>query len=114
VVEAVIHDWLELPPLPLRAPAKVSGWWDGQHSGNRGKLKNILLQIPCPPNLKGKNARLIQCALGPSHCLHEISPPKKVYHPFWPDLYPSQVQLFFIEFDWPRQKKIETMKVHKN
>ncbi len=24
-------------------PAKVSGWWDGQHSGNQGKLKNIPL-----------------------------------------------------------------------
>jgi hypothetical protein len=52
--------------------------------------------------------------LGPSHWLHEISPPKKVYHHFWLDLYPSQVQLFFIEFDWPQQKNIETMKTHKN
>jgi hypothetical protein len=39
---------------------------------------------------------------------------KKSLSPFWPDLYPSQVQFFFIEFDWPRQKKIETMKAHKN
>jgi hypothetical protein len=32
------------PPLPtsIEAPAKVSGWWDGQHRGNHGKLKNIL------------------------------------------------------------------------
>jgi hypothetical protein len=52
--------------------------------------------------------------LGPSHWQHEISPPKKVYRCFWPDLYLSQVQLFFIEFDWPQQKKIETMKPHKN
>jgi hypothetical protein len=52
--------------------------------------------------------------LGPSHWLHEISPPKNVYRHFWPDLYPSKVQPFFIEFDWPRQKKIETMKAHKN
>jgi hypothetical protein len=39
---------------------------------------------------------------------------QKIYHRFWPDLYPSQVQLFFIEFDWPQQKKIETMKAQKN
>jgi len=24
-------------------PAKVIGWWDGQHNGNQGKLKNIPL-----------------------------------------------------------------------
>ncbi len=35
--------WSPPPPHPLRAPAKVSGWWDGQHSGNQGELKNILL-----------------------------------------------------------------------
>jgi hypothetical protein len=83
----------------------VSGWWDGQHSGNQGKLKNLPLYIARPPNLKGKNARHIQYVLGHSHWLHEISPPKKVYHHFWPNLYPSQVQLFFIEFDSPWQKK---------
>jgi hypothetical protein len=27
---------------PLEGPAKVSGWWDGQHIGDHGKLKNIL------------------------------------------------------------------------
>jgi hypothetical protein len=37
--------------------------------------------------------------LGPSHWLHEISPPKNVYRHFWPDLYTSEVQPFFIEFE---------------
>jgi hypothetical protein len=38
---------------------------------------------------------------------------KKSLSPFWPDLYPSQVQFFFIEFDWPRQKKLKLWKLTK-
>jgi len=39
-----------------------------------------------PPNLKGKKSRHLECMLGPSHWLHEISIPKRVQHHFWPRL----------------------------
>ncbi len=39
----ILNTNIKRPPLSLEAPAKVSGWWDGQHSGNQRKLKNILL-----------------------------------------------------------------------
>jgi len=42
--------------------------------------------LPRPPNLKGKKARHLECMLGPSHWLHEISLPKRVRHLFWPGL----------------------------
>jgi hypothetical protein len=44
--------------------------------------------LPRPPNLKGKKARHLECMLGPSHWLHEISLPKRVRHLFWPGLIP--------------------------
>jgi len=44
---------------------------------------------PLPPqNLKGKEARDLECMLGPSHWLHEISLPKRVHHHFWRGLIP--------------------------
>jgi hypothetical protein len=47
LMQLFLIGWSPPSPHPLRAPAKVSGWWggwwDGQHSGNQGKLKNILL-----------------------------------------------------------------------
>jgi hypothetical protein len=38
---------------------------------------------PSLPKLKKKKARQFECMLGPSHWLHEISPPKRVWHHFW-------------------------------
>jgi hypothetical protein len=86
----------------------------GNIVGSRENSKISSSECLAPTNLKGKNARHLQCVLGPSHWLHEIPPPKRVHRHFWPDLYPSQVQLFFVEFDWPMAKKIETMKAPKN
>jgi hypothetical protein len=43
---------------------------------------------PTPPNLKGKNARHLQCLLESSHWLHEISLCKRVPNHFWPGLIP--------------------------
>jgi hypothetical protein len=43
LVRLFLIGWSPPSPHPWRAPAKVSGWWDCQHSGNQGKLKNILL-----------------------------------------------------------------------
>ncbi len=87
----ILNTNIKRPPLSLEAPAKVSGWWDGQHSGNQRKLKKYPPLNPPPPKLKRK----------------------KSLSPFWPDLYPSQVQFFFIEFDWPRQKKLKLWKLTK-
>jgi hypothetical protein len=33
-----------------------------------------------PQNIKGKKARHLECMLGPSHWLHEISLPKRLGH----------------------------------
>jgi hypothetical protein len=43
---------------------------------------------PPPPNLKGKKTMHLECMLGPSHWLHEISLPKRVCHHFWHGLIP--------------------------
>jgi hypothetical protein len=48
------------------------------------KKKSLL----SPPKLKGKKARHLECMLGPSHWLHEISLPKRVPRHFWPQLIP--------------------------
>jgi hypothetical protein len=48
--------------------------------------------LPPHPNLKSKKkARHIECMLGPSHWLHEISLPRRVCHYFWPGLMPYLV-----------------------
>jgi hypothetical protein len=59
----------------------------------------LTLPPPPPPNRKGKNATHFKCVLAPSQSRHETSLRKRVHHHFWPDLYPSQVQLFLVEFD---------------
>jgi hypothetical protein len=41
-----------------------------------------------PPNIKGKKKRHLECMLGPSHWLYEISLPKRLGHHFWPRLTP--------------------------
>jgi hypothetical protein len=38
---------------------------------------------PKPQNIKGKKTRHLECMLGPSHWLHEISLPKRLRHHFW-------------------------------
>jgi hypothetical protein len=43
---------------------------------------------PLSPQTYGKKARNLECLLGPSHWLHEISLPKRVGHHFWPGLTP--------------------------
>ncbi len=62
----------------------------GEHIGN---LVNILgtgdffiKNLPPPPTEKEKKARHLECMLGPSHWLHEISLSKRVCHHFWPRL----------------------------
>jgi hypothetical protein len=37
-------------------------------------------------NIKGKKERHLECMLGPSHWLHEISLLKRLGHHFWPGL----------------------------
>jgi len=39
-----------------------------------------------PPKHKREKTRHLECMLGPSHWLHEISPPKRLGHHFWPGL----------------------------
>jgi len=43
---------------------------------------------PPPPKHKKKKARHLECMLGPSRRLHEISLPKRLGHHFWPGLTP--------------------------
>jgi hypothetical protein len=40
-------------------------------------------QIKKLGHLKGKEERHLECMLGPSHWLHEISLPKRLCHHFW-------------------------------
>jgi hypothetical protein len=55
----------------------------GEHIGNQV----FFYKKPSPtPNWKGKKARHLECMLGPSHWLHEISLSKRVCHHFWPRL----------------------------
>jgi len=48
--------------------------------------KKISLPLPPLQNIEGKKARHLECTLGPSHWLHEISFPKRFGHHFWPRL----------------------------
>jgi hypothetical protein len=53
--------------------------------------------------------------LGPCQSLHETSLSKRIRHHFWPELYPSEVQLILVEFDWPiTKRKVETMEAPQN
>jgi hypothetical protein len=45
-------------------------------------------------------------------CMKFLFP--EIHHHFWPKLYLSQVERFFVEFDWPMAKKVETMKATQN
>jgi hypothetical protein len=56
--------------------------------GTHWEPVNFLKKILFPQTLKEKNARHLECMLGPSHWLHEISLPKRVCHHFWPGLLP--------------------------
>jgi hypothetical protein len=38
---------------------------------------------PSLPKLKKTKTRHLECMLRPSHWLHEISPPKRIWHHFW-------------------------------
>jgi len=60
----------------------VRTYWE---PGKMGKQKKSFLHPP-PQNFKGKKARHLECMLGPSNWLHEISLPKRVHHHFWPGL----------------------------
>jgi hypothetical protein len=97
----------------------------GNKVGTREKWKKILA-------LKGKKGRHLECMLGPSHWVHEISFLKRVCHHFWSGLIslakntlpidlpspvyllldglPPQVLIFVLffameNFDWPIIKR---------
>jgi hypothetical protein len=54
----------------------------------KNEKKNSFPTTPTQ-NLKGRKAlRHLECMLGPSNWLHEISLPKRVHHHFWPGLIP--------------------------
>jgi hypothetical protein len=51
-----------------------------EHNGNTlGTREKKFPPPPALPNIKGKKARHLECMLGPSHWLHEISLPKKEF-----------------------------------
>jgi len=68
---------------------------EGKQLENKKKKKKKNLEKrkkekknPPPPNFKMKKASHLECMLGPSHWLHEISLPRRVHHYFWPGLTP--------------------------
>jgi hypothetical protein len=52
------------------------------------KMKKNLSLTPLPTTQKRKKTRCIECMLGPSHWLHEISLFKRLHHHFWHGLTP--------------------------
>jgi len=54
----------------------------------KNEKKSLPHPPPPPQNIKGKKARHLECMLGPSHWLHEISLPKRLRHHFWHGLTP--------------------------
>jgi hypothetical protein len=67
-----------------------------------GKKKKKILPLPTPTllNLEGRKARHLECMLGASHWVHEISLPKRVHHHFWPVLIPfaNNTSLILLSF----------------
>jgi hypothetical protein len=62
------------------------GTWR-EHSANTLGSPEKWKKNPPPPTQKEKKQGL-ECMLGPSHWLHEISLPKRLGHHFWPGLTP--------------------------
>jgi hypothetical protein len=64
-------------------------WELGEHIENLTKthceLEGNIVRTHWEPGKKGKH---LECMLGPSHWLHEISLPKRVGHHFWLGLIP--------------------------
>jgi hypothetical protein len=60
----------------------------GNTLGTKGKWEKIshTHPHPSPQNSKGKKARHLECMLGLSNWLYEISLHKRVCHHFWPGL----------------------------
>jgi hypothetical protein len=56
------------------------------HWETKKNEKKISPTPPPPLKHKRKKARHLECMIGPSHWLHEISLPKRLGHHFWPGL----------------------------
>ncbi len=55
----------------------------------KNEKKFFPLPPPTPPqNIKEKETRHLECMVGPSHWLHEISLSKRFHHHFWHGLMP--------------------------
>ncbi len=52
-------------------------------------LNKPYMEVEPRPNNMGQKVRHLECMLGPSRWLHEISLPKRVDHHFWPGLIPN-------------------------
>jgi len=50
--------------------------------------KNEKKNPPPQPNFKKKESKCLECMLGPSYWLHEISLPIRAPHHFWPGPIP--------------------------
>jgi len=60
-----------------------------EHVGNTLGTRKKMKKNPSHPKLERKQkARYLECMLGASHWLHEISLPKKVSHHFWLGVIP--------------------------
>ncbi len=110
------YSWLAGAPalLSLEGPSqseRMVGWSTKWEPGKTEKYPP--LNLP-PPKLKRKKCKAhSMCAWAFPLVAWNFSS-QKSSSPFlaWP--LPLTSPVFFIEFDWPQQKKIETMKAHKN
>jgi hypothetical protein len=76
---------------------KCYGEHVGEHIGNQRKMKKNPFSPTPRKKFKGRKAKLLECMLGPSHWLHEVSIPKRVRHHFWPGLIPSAKNILLIK-----------------
>jgi hypothetical protein len=68
-----------------------------EHIGNQGKMKKKLFSLQLK---RKKKTRHLECMLGPSHWLHEISCHKRrVGHHFWHGLIPLAKNTLVIDID---------------
>ncbi len=90
------NSWLVWAPLSFEGPSQSERMvGDDQHNGTKETWKISSSKSPARQTQKDKMQGTFNGCLGLPHWLHEISPPKKIYHYFWLDLHPLTSPTFF-------------------